>query len=107
MYAVGDGGTLIETVSTEGAFQQAIDTGVETHLRAVWGVGEEEIVYVGSYDGNVYAIDAVTGIPTWEDPVTTGGSVHSSPAIGPDGTIYVGSRDSYVYAIDPNNGHQK
>lgn len=32
----------------------------------------------------------------------TGGSVRSSPAIGPDGTIYIGSDDGYIYAINPN-----
>jgi outer membrane protein assembly factor BamB/methionine-rich copper-binding protein CopC len=37
-----------------------------------------------------------------------GGSVASSPAIGPDGTIYVGSRDNAnsLYALNPN-GTQK
>ena len=32
----------------------------------------------------------------------TGGSVHSSPAIGSDGTIYVGSRDDNLYSISPD-----
>jgi outer membrane protein assembly factor BamB len=32
----------------------------------------------------------------------TGGSVHSSPAIGSDGTIYVGSDDNNLYAINPD-----
>ena len=33
---------------------------------------------------------------------SAGGSIYSSPAVGPDGTIYVGSDDKKVYAIQPN-----
>ncbi len=34
----------------------------------------------------------------------TGGSVVSSPAIGPDGTIFVGSNDGNLYALHPEGG---
>ena len=34
-------------------------------------------------------------------PFTTGGSVESSPAVGPDGTIYFGSQDNFLYALTP------
>ncbi|OEU79872.1 MAG: hypothetical protein BA865_12325, partial [Desulfobacterales bacterium S5133MH4] len=44
------------------------------------------------------------GTKKWEFP--TGGSVFSSPAVGPDGTIYVGSDDGKLYAINPD-GTQK
>ena len=33
---------------------------------------------------------------------STGGDVHSSPAVGSDGTIYVGSDDDNLYAINPD-----
>jgi outer membrane protein assembly factor BamB len=32
----------------------------------------------------------------------SGGTMSSSPAIGPDGTIYVGSADSSLYAVNPD-----
>jgi hypothetical protein len=54
-------------------------------------------VYVGSYDGKVYALDGASGAKQWE--FTTGYYVRSSPAIGADGTVYVGSLDGKVYAI--------
>jgi len=41
-------------------------------------------------------------IPYEEWRFTTGGVVHSSPAIGADGTIYVGSGDNDLYAVDPD-----
>jgi outer membrane protein assembly factor BamB len=37
------------------------------------------VVYVGSYDGNVYALNARTGALLWK--YTTGGTVESSPAV--------------------------
>ena len=55
------------------------------------------MVVFGSYDGNVYALDAHTGEFRWS--YTTGGRVVSSPAIS-NGVVYVGSYDHFVYAID-------
>ncbi|MGA1204758.1 MAG: PQQ-binding-like beta-propeller repeat protein [Opitutales bacterium] len=40
------------------------------------------------------------GAPGW--PVSTGGIVFSSPAIGPRGEIVFGSEDNKVYSINPN-----
>jgi outer membrane protein assembly factor BamB len=53
-------------------------------------------VYIGSDDGNVYALNAATGIPLWK--YVTGGPVSSSPAVV-NGVVYVGSSDGYVYAL--------
>ena len=60
-------------------------------------IGSDGSIYVGSYDGNLYAIKP-DGSKKWN--FKTRDSVHSSPAIGSDGTIYVGSDDSYLYAIN-------
>ena len=46
------------------------------------------IVYVGSADGKVSALNATTGATVWT--VTTGGGVQSSPAVA-NGIVYVGS----------------
>ena len=43
-----------------------------------------------------------TSTVLWE--FETGGSVHSSPAIGSDGTVYVGSYDNKLYAINGKSG---
>ena len=58
-------------------------------------------VYVGSADGNVYAIDAKTGAERWRH--TTGGAVVSSAAAG-DGTVLVASRDGQLYCFDGRDG---
>jgi outer membrane protein assembly factor BamB len=61
-------------------------------------------VYFGSGDGNVYAVDAPSGIIQWKFP--TKDVVHSSPAVV-NNTVYIGSWDSYLYAIDAETGLQK
>ena len=52
------------------------------------------IIYVGSYDHNVYALNATTGVKVWNYP--TGGHVYSSPTVA-NGIVYVGSYDNNVY----------
>jgi serine/threonine protein kinase/outer membrane protein assembly factor BamB len=58
------------------------------------------IVYIGSYDGKMYAFDATcrrSCQPLWS--YTTGGLIYSSPAVT-GGMVYIGSRDKKVYAFD-------
>jgi outer membrane protein assembly factor BamB len=59
------------------------------------------IVYVGSRDGNVYALDASTGAKVWN--YTTGSWVDSSPAVV-GGLVYVGSADQNVYCLNAATG---
>ena len=59
------------------------------------------IVYVGSENDFVYAINANTGALIWT--FTTGGTVFSSPAVI-NGNVYVGSGDGKVYALNANTG---
>jgi len=59
------------------------------------------IVYVGSEDNKVYALNATTGAKIWN--YTTGDEVSSSPAVV-DGVVYVGSGDKNVYALNATTG---
>jgi outer membrane protein assembly factor BamB/pimeloyl-ACP methyl ester carboxylesterase len=59
------------------------------------------VVYVGSLDNNVYALDAATGAKIWN--YTTGSQVYSSPAVA-DGKVYVGSSDYKVYCLNAATG---
>jgi outer membrane protein assembly factor BamB len=59
------------------------------------------VVYVGSSDDHLYAINASNGLGLWQ--FTTGGFVDSSPAVA-NGVVYVGSDDTNVYALDAING---
>ncbi|GEM_PF-2096326 len=70
-------------------------------------------VYVGSWDGNEYALDAATGAMKWKTylgvttanpkcfPATAG---VSSTATVQNGAVYVGGGDAYWYALDATSG---
>ena len=62
------------------------------------------VVYFGSGDGHVYALDAKSGELRWK--FATGDVVHASPAYA-DGVVYFGSWDSWLYAVDAQTGAQK
>ncbi len=59
------------------------------------------VVYIGSTDHNVYALNAKTGALLWS--YETGEWVDSSPAVA-NGVVYVGSEDSNVYALNAKTG---
>ncbi|MDP9016905.1 MAG: PQQ-like beta-propeller repeat protein, partial [Candidatus Eremiobacteraeota bacterium] len=58
-------------------------------------------VYFGSGDGNVYALNRLTGALQWR--YLTGGRVRSSPAVS-HGVVFVGSMDGNLYALDAGRG---
>ena len=61
------------------------------------------VVYFGSGDGNVYALDAASGALKWK--FKTGNVVHASPAIS-NGVVYIGSWDRNMYALDAGSGKE-
>ena len=66
-------------------------------------------LYVGSFDGRLYALDAQTGAVRWF--FQTRDHVYSSPALEEDASgrvtsIYIGSTDGSVYAVTPD-GRQR
>src|SRR4051794_28718378 len=62
------------------------------------------LVYAGSDDGNVYAVDAATGAQRWA--FRTGGAIWSTPALSGKLVIF-GSADDSVYAPDAATGRQR
>ena len=61
------------------------------------------VVYFGSRDQHLYAVDAATGEQLWA--FSTGSWVESSPAVV-DGVVYFGSNDSILYAVDAKTGRE-
>jgi outer membrane protein assembly factor BamB len=57
------------------------------------------ILYIGSSDGKLYAIDAATGKLAWDSPYVTGDKIWSTPLVH-EGVVYVGSFDNKLHAID-------
>jgi outer membrane protein assembly factor BamB len=65
---------------------------------------QDKVIYFGSDDGNVYAVDAESGQQIWK--TTTRGPVPCTPAVD-HGTVYVGSYDGKFYALDGQSGAVK
>jgi outer membrane protein assembly factor BamB len=70
------------------------------------------VVYFGSFDSWLYALDAATGTLKWkfktgEDKTNYNQvGLQSSPAVS-GGVVYFGCRDSHLYAVDAATGKQK
>jgi len=56
-------------------------------------------LFVGSIEGNLYAIDPWTKTELWR--YATGGAIWSSPAIS-DGKLFIGSRSGFIYSFNTN-----
>ena len=54
------------------------------------------VLYIGSEDNHVYALNATTGLPLWS--FTAGFVVDSPPAVV-NGVLYIGSHDGNVYVF--------
>ena len=60
------------------------------------------VLYFGSWNHEVTALDESTGAVKWK--FTAGDIINASPAVGPDGAVYVTCRDKNVYALDGKTG---
>src|SRR6185312_13411925 len=58
----------------------------------------EGVVYIGSTDGNLYAVDQETGKQKWKFKTFASRQVTSSPTIA-NGLVYFGGFDGSLYAI--------
>lgn len=62
------------------------------------------VVYVGSDDHRLYAVDTSTGKKRWH--FGTGGEVSTAPAVA-DGSVFFGSGDHRFYAVDAASGKKR
>ena len=83
-----------------GATDWSFNTGNSNSTSAAVSNG---IVYFGTGKGNIYAVNATTGLQKWA--ATTGAAVSSSPALSlGSNMILVGSNDHYLYALNATSG---
>ena len=59
------------------------------------------MVYFGSFDKNVYAVNVNSGKQVWIFP--TGGTIYPSPAVF-NNIVYIGSNDHNLYALNAKSG---
>jgi outer membrane protein assembly factor BamB len=92
--------------------QQAIVLNKNSLIKPVWVFTCEDeirgspeidsgVLYIGTYDHNLYAINATEGKLLWKYP--TSGGVVSKPAVN-NGFIYFGSEDKQLYSISARQG---
>jgi len=69
---------------------------------SVPAIGSNGIIYLGSQDYQVYAIDS-EGVSQWPySTVNTQAKINASPIIDAAGTIYIGSNSKMFYALNPD-----
>jgi len=76
---------------------------------AIYGtpVVDRDIVYIGTYSGQVYALSIADGEDIWVYPRTGSiGAIVGSPVIANE-TIYISSSDGKVYALATTNGKRE
>lgn len=94
-------GARIETAAfIDGSVKPIWRFACEDEVRVAVGVGEE-LLYVPSYDNNVYALELETGKLVWKYP--TEGSIATTPWVGEDVVVF-GSTDFVVYAVGIRSG---
>jgi len=59
-------------------------------------------LYIGGYDRNFYAINALTGQSVWT--FSGAGAGYSVSPLVVNSTVYAGNRDGYFYALDTATG---
>lgn len=75
----------------------------EDYIRSTPTV-QDQLVYVGSDDNHLYAVDAATGEMAWD--FQTEGNVSAAPVLDDD-RLYVGSWDGHVYALSASSGEEE
>lgn len=92
--------TETETETYSVTEQWTADVGASASSPAV----ADGTVYIGGFDGTVYALDAAGGSEQWT--FETGGEIRSSPAVT-DGSVYIASENQNVYALDVDDGTEQ
>jgi outer membrane protein assembly factor BamB len=70
------------------------------------------VLYIGSWDRNLYALDATTGAPIWKFQTGDDTDIYNQVGIASSaavaaGTVFFGCRDGHFYAVDAKTGAKK
>lgn len=109
-----DGSTETIFVSTDDGIVYALDA--ETGLPranffdagdSIWATPllSEGVLYVAAVNGKLFALDAETFDPVWEEPFKAGQGLISDPVLA-GGTILVGGIDRELHAVDAASGDE-
>jgi outer membrane protein assembly factor BamB len=93
--------TRIQNKDANVKVSKLIETGGDLWSSPLFANGK---VFVGSLDGNLYAIDPTSGREEWR--FSTGKGIVSKPELN-GGTLYVGGFGGRLYAVDASTGKEK
>jgi outer membrane protein assembly factor BamB len=64
-------------------------------------IGRDGTLYVGAYDGSLYALNGTSGavLPNYPFSTGAGSTIDSSVGLGADGTVYFGDFNGKVHAV--------
>ncbi|MEM3845796.1 MAG: PQQ-binding-like beta-propeller repeat protein [Candidatus Parvarchaeota archaeon] len=99
LYIGNEAGYLDAINITNGQLNWSYKTG--GYILSSPAVDADGTIYVGSEDGNLYALNS-NGSLYWKYP--TGNVVGTSPVIAPGGYVYFGSNSDSVYCLSTGNG---
>jgi|GEM_PF-3668479 len=71
----------------------------------MWGgaaIGTNGLIYTGSNEGALYALNASNGSLVWK--YQTRSAIDTSPSVGLNGTVYTASSDGVLYALNGTTG---
>jgi outer membrane protein assembly factor BamB len=73
--------------------------------KSIWGTStlEDDMIYFGSDDGFLYAINSMSGVMRWK--FMTAGAIRSRPALS-DERLFITSDDGFLYAVDKLTGNE-
>lgn len=110
---------LTEDLVILGSYDKSVyalarDAAVSSTARVKWSFATEGavlggltlydgVVYFGSTDDKVYALNAADGSVAWSTPFETGNEIWSAPVVD-ESFVYIGSMDKHVYALNRASG---
>ena len=97
-------GTVFMAIDAENGakkWQYPADAGIGGTFKTAPAV-QNGIVYVGTGEGNLYALTADTGRLLWIASVRS--PINSSPVVA-DGKVFFGANNGTLYAVDAKNGN--
>ncbi|MBS3817219.1 MAG: PQQ-binding-like beta-propeller repeat protein [Candidatus Thermoplasmatota archaeon] len=90
------------TTSVDGMEKWRFTTGESIDVSPI--IGNDGVIYLGSTEGVLYAIDSEDGSQIWK--TSLGNDITSTPSIGPDGRIFAATLDGDLYCLSPQGGSQ-
>ena len=94
------------TSGSVGSLEQSDESLLWSYLTGDWVVNKpvvvDGVVYAGSNDFNVYALDADTGGLLWS--FDTGSAIRTTPTVA-GGVVYAVSNDARLHALDASTGN--